>query len=291
MKITLLVALLAFGMLACGSSKTANDGSTSSGDPKPGTTSTKPKVGDTAVYKFSPQGYVEGKVEKIDGSRYEFKYGTSIEKVDADDVHPLPAAGAKADVKAGDIVVARDRDRDNYWAGSVVKNVTPDLIEVENIDNGKVSSVSHEKVIKVSPASAAEFKKYGEVKAFEKMATSKALVVPPGYKPKVGEKVVARWEASSWYPGVVKSVTGTDAMIDWPSFPDSKVSIDRVAPFPKAEGATMPKVDDFILVRPASETSSWSFARVVSVSGQTMEVKFADGKSSSLKAGDFIALS
>jgi predicted small lipoprotein YifL len=288
MKRALLLILLASGLAACGP-KGSTNGPLSGGDANQKAESAKPKIGETAVYKFSPQGYVEGKVEKIEGSRYEFKYGTSIEKVDSVDVHPLPAAGAKADVKAGDIVVAFSHD--TYWAGSTVKSVTDDVVEVENLDDGKVSSVAHEKVVKVSPAAAAEFKRYGEKKAFIKTASSKRLVVPAGYKPKAGEKVVAQWGSESWYPGVVKSVTGDDALIDWPSFPDSTISIDRVAPFPKAEGAIMPKANDFILVRPDNESFNWDFAQVTSVSGQEMEVKLADGKTKTVKAGNFVSLS
>jgi hypothetical protein len=169
------------------------------------------KVGDTVVFKFSKQGYVEGKVEKIEGSRFEIKYGTSTEKVESVDVHPLPKAGEKVSVQAGDVVVARERDA--YWPGSIVKNVSPDVIEVEVIDGGRQLSVPHEKVIKVSPAAAAEFKKYSAEVGFMKDAKSKRPKAPAGYKPKQGERVVAEWSAGAWWVGEVISVSNDKAKI------------------------------------------------------------------------------
>lgn len=289
MKKLLFVMLLAVSLTGCGMMSKA-DGTKTDGTKVTEDTNSKPKVGETAVRKFSPQGYVEGKVEKIEGSRYEVRYGTTIDKVDAVDVYALPKQGAKVDVKAGDVVVAYERE--SYWPGCTVKSVSDDIVEVEIIDSKRTMSVPHEKVIKISPAGAAEFKKYGEKKAFEDMAKSKKPTVPAGYKPKVGEKVLAKWSTSSWYPGVVKSLTANDATVDWPSFSDSTVAFESILPFPKTGSATgSPKAGDFVLVRPASDTSGWDYAQVTSVNGQDVEVKFSDGKTATAKAGDYVPLS
>lgn len=53
----------------------------------------------------------------------------------------------------------------------------------------------------------------------------------------------------------------------------------------------MPKVEDYVIVRPTSETGEWKFAVVTAISGREAEVKFGDGKTQKVKAGDFIALS
>jgi len=249
-----------------------------------------PKVGDTVVYKFSKQGYVEGKVEKIEGSRYEIKYGTSTNKVESIDVHALPKAGEKISVQAGDVVVARVRD--NYWAGSIVKSVSPDVIEVEVIENGNVMSVPHEKAIKVSPASAAEFKKYASEVGFLKDAKAKHPQAPAGYKPKPGERVVAEWTTNAWWPGEVISVSGQKVKMKWfASFPESELSLEKIMPYPM-QGTTrsLPKQGDFVLVKPADDRSQWPYAQVTGVSGQTADVKLADGKTRSIKSDEYIAL-
>lgn len=249
-----------------------------------------PKVGDTVVYKFSKQGYVEGKVEKIEGSRYEIKYGTSTNKVESVDVHALPKAGEKASIQAGDVVVTRVRDA--YWPGSIVKSVSPDVIEIEVIENGNSMSVPHEKVIKVSPSSAAEFKKYAGEVGFMKDAKSKRPKAPAGYRPKPGERVVAEWSAGAWWVGEVVSVSGDKAKLKWPaSFPESELAFDKVMPYPKAAtSTTLPKQGDFVLVRPADDKGQWHYAQVTSVSGQTAEVKLADGKTRPVKADEYLAL-
>lgn len=253
------------------------------------TAATAPKVGDTVVYKFSRQGYVEGKVEKIEGSRYEIKYGTSTQKVESVDVHALPKAGEKVNVQAGDVVVARLRE--SYWPGGIVKSVSPDVIEVEVIENGNMMSSPHEKIIKVSPSSAAEFKTYAEEKGFLKDAQSKRPKAPAGYKPKPGERVVAEWSANAWWVGEVVSVTGEKVKLKWPaSFPESELTLEKIVPFPKSAATVLPKEGDFVLVRPADDKSQWQYAQVTGASGQSAEAKFANGKTRSIKADEYIAL-
>ena len=282
MKQLWLIAAVSLLVAACGGAGTKNGSETSSAP--------APKVGDTVVFKFSRQGYVEGKVDKIEGSRYEIKYGTSTSKVESTDVHALPKAGEKVSVQAGDVVVARARE--SYWPGGVVKSVSPDVIEVEVIENGNTISAPHERVIKVSPASAAEFKKYAGEVGFLKNARAKRPKAPAGYKPKQGERVVAEWSANAWWVGEVTNVSGDKAKIKWfASFPESELPMEKIMPYPKAETATtLPKQDDFVLVKPADDKSQWHYAQVTSVGGQTAEVKLADGKTRSIKADEYIAL-
>jgi hypothetical protein len=286
MKHLCLVVLAGLVLTACGGT-----GTKQAGGSEPTSAAAAPKVGDTVVYKFSRQGYVEGKVEKIEGSRYEIKYGTSNNKIESIDVHALPKAGDKLDVKAGDVVVARVRDE--YWAGSIVKSVTADTLELEVIENGNQLTVPHEKAIKVSPASAAEFKKYADEVGFLRNAKAKRPQAPAGYKPKVGERVVAEWSANAWWVGEVVTVSGEKVKLKWlATFPESELSLEKVMPYPTAATATlMPKQGDFVLVKPGDDKSSWSYAQVTSVSGQSAEVKQADGKTRTIKAGDYIALS
>lgn len=285
MKKLWLIVAASLLLAACGGGAGTNTASSEAGSG-----AASPKVGDTVVYKFSQQGYVEGKVEKIEGSRYEIKYGTSTNKVDSVDVHALPKAGEKANIQAGDVVVARVRDA--YWPGSIVKSVSPDVIEIEVIENGSSISVPHEKVIKVSPSAAAEFKKYATQVGFIKEAKSKRPNAPAGYKPKAGERVVAEWSAGAWWVGEVVSVSGDKAKLKWPaSFPESELAFDKVMPYPKAEtSTTLPKQGDFVLVRPADDKGQWHYAQVTSVSAQSAEAKLADGKTRPVKADQYLLL-
>jgi len=241
-------------------------------------------VGDTAVFKFSRQGYVEGKVQSIDGTRYKLLYGQSTQTVDAVDVYALPQAGAKADVKPGDIVVAYRREA--YWPGAEVKSVNGDVIELQTIAEGDTLNVSPEKIVKINSAAAAEFKQYAQEVGFLKAAKNGRPHPPAGYKPRAGERVVAEWTDKTWYIGDVVSASSTKAKIKWPaSFPESQLTLEKVLPYP-APGAS-PKANDFLIVKQDSEKQSFAYGQVTSVNGGTVEVKLADGKTRTVKQGEF----
>lgn len=248
----------------------------------------KPQVGETVVFKASAIAYNEGKVEKIDGSKYEIRSGSNIAKVDAADVYALPKAGAKTEIKAGDIVAAYANDI--YWSGGEVKNVAGDVIEVEKAAGGKLN-VAPDKIIKVSPTATADIKQQIEIKTFEDLGKTKKPVLPKGWKPKKGEKVAAQWSFGSWHTAIIKNVNANNLDIDWQNgWSDGTVATDKVAPVPAATDA-VPKTGDYVIVKPQSDTAEWKFAVVTSISGQDTEVKFADGKTQKLKIGDFVSLS
>lgn len=276
-KLSLFLALVSLLTAACsGGSKTGTDTEKS--------TSAKPAVGDTAVFKFSRQGYVEGKVQSIDGTRYKMMYGQSPQTVDAVDVYALPKSGAKAAVTPGDIVVAHQRDA--YWPGAEVKSVNGDVIEVEVVSNGDSLSVPPEKLIKINSAAAAEFKTYALEVAFLKSAKTGRPHPPADYKPKAGQRVVAEWTDHTWYIGNVISASPSKATVKWPaSFPQSQLTFDKVLPYPAP--AASPKQNDFVIVKQDSENQSFAYARVTSVNGGTVDVKLADGKTRTVKQGDF----
>lgn len=168
-----------------------------------GSAGAKPAVGDTVLFKSGPVNYSEGKVEKVEGGKYEIRFKDSIAKPDAGDVYTLPKSGAKADVKAGDFVVAFSTEI--YWVGAEVKNVTNDSIEVEKASGGKLN-VAHDKIIKVSPTAIADIKQNVEAKAFEDLGKTKKPVLPKDWKPKAGDKIAAQWSFGSWHPAEIKHV-------------------------------------------------------------------------------------
>lgn len=280
MKKFLLTLVLLSGLTGCnlGKSETARDGSGA------GANKTPVAVGDTAVFKFSRQGYVEGKVQSIDGTRYKLLYGQSPQTVDAVDVYLLPKPGAKVDVKTGDIVVAHQRDA--YWPGAEVKNINGDVIEVKAIASGDIINVPHEKIIKINSAAVAEFKQYAQEVVFLAAAKNGRPHPPADYKPKAGQRVVAEWTDKTWYIGNVVAASPSKAKIKWPaSFPESQLTLDKVLPYPAP--AASPKTNDFVIVKQDSEHQSFAYAQVTSVNGSSVEVKMADGKTRTVKPGDF----
>ena len=287
MKKLLLLVCVSFFLSACGAVTEKI-----SGEAKPGadskTASGKPQAGDTVVFKSSDVSYNEGKVEKVEGGKYEIRSGSNIAKADAADVYALPKAGAKADVKKGDFVVAFNNEI--YWTGGEVKNVTDDLVEVEKAAGGKLN-VAHDKIVKVSPAAVADIKENVETKAFEDLGKTKKPVLPKDWKPKKGEKVAAQWSFGSWHVAVVRNVNANNIDITWQNgWRDATIASDKVAPYPTAASA-MPQVNDYVIIRPQSDSEAWKFATVTTINGSEAEVKLADGKTQKVKSTDFIALS
>ncbi len=248
----------------------------------------KAQPGETVLFKSGPVNYSEGKVEKLEGGKYEIRSKDSIAKPNVGDVYALPKADSKSDVKVGDFVVAFNYDL--YWEGGEVKNVTDDLVEVEKASGGKLN-VAHDKIVKVSPSAIAAIKQSVEAKAFEDLGKTKKPVLPANWKPKSGDKIAAQWSFGSWHPADIKHMNPNDVDIEWKNgWKNGNVARDKIAPYPTA-ASPLPKTNDYVIVRPTSDTAEWKFAVVTSINGQEAEVKFADGKTQKVRVGDFIAMS
>lgn len=248
----------------------------------------KPQVGDTVLFKNGAINYAEGKIDKIDGGKYEIRLNDSIAKPDASEIYALPKAGTKTEVKVGDIVVAFNYEK--YWEGGEVKNVTDDLVEVEKATGGKLN-VAHDKIVKVSAKGIADIKQNIETKAFEDTGKTKKPVLPKDWKPKSGEKVAAQWSFGSWHVAVIKHVNANNIDVDWQNgWSDGTIATDKIAPYPSAANP-MPNVNDYVIVKPKTDTEAWKFAVVTSVSGQEAELKFSDGKTLKVRNTEFITVS
>lgn len=244
-----------------------------------------PAVGDTVVFKTSSVVYGEGKVEKIEGGKYEIRSGSNIQKADANDVYPMPKG--KTEIQPGDIVVAFQRE--TYWSAGEVKAVNGDVVEIEPVSGSKINAAP-DKVLKVSATAVADIKGEMAKKSFEEAGKSKKPVLPKDWKPKKGEKVAAQWSFGSWHVAIIKNVNQNNVDIDWQNgWSDGSVALDKIAPYPTGTAA-MPPEGSYVIVKPQSDTQEWKFATVASVSGAEAEVKMADGKTQKVRNTDFIAL-
>ena len=288
MKKLLLLVCVGFFLSACGAVTEKISGEAKTGGETKSASSGKPQAGDTVLFKSGPVNYSEGKVEKLESGKYEIRSKDNIAKPTVADVYALPKEDAKSDVKVGDYVVAFNYEI--YWEGGEVKSVTDDLVEVEKVSGGKLN-VGHDKIVKVSPAAIADIKQAIAVKAFDDLGKTKKPVLPANWKPKPGDKIAAQWAFGSWHPAEIKHVNANDVDIEWKNgWKNGNIAKDKIAPYPTGAGP-MPKTNDYVIVRPTSETSEWKFAVVTSISGQEIEVKFSDGKTQKVKNTDFIAMS
>jgi hypothetical protein len=297
MKRLLVVALTVCLMTACGllggnkndaskeNAKSGNANESKASEPKIA-------VGDTVVAKWSGDSFYEGKVESIDGSRVRIAWNdkSTPSQVDMVDVYSLPKSGAQPDVKEGSIVLAK-RSSGTYWNGAEVTSVSDGVIGVKYTNDGSTGNLAPEKVIKVSPATAADFKGQAGKSDFMSKAQAGTPVRPAGYRPQAGERVLAEWVSKSWYPARVKSVSGGKATIAWDdNSTPSDLVYEKVIPLPTAANSTTPSPGDYLIVKPVSTSGKWDYAQVVSVNGQNVETKSADGNTRSVKPGDYVVV-
>ena len=288
-----LIAIFSIMFLGC-----SLTGGTETEETKPTDTSeTKPsesigmKEGDTVVARWTGNSYYEGTLEKIDGSKMNIKWldGSSPKDVDKSDVYEIPKAGAKPDVKVGDMVLAKIQSN-SYWNGAEITKIDGDVYTVKGVGRSNITNLDANKIIKITAATAANFKDKAKSGDFLKDAQAKSPAPAKNYKAKNGDKVVALWATNSWYSGKVTKVSGSKITVAWDDGTKPReVDAEKVLPFPNASNTEMPTAEQFVLAKPVSGTK-WVYAQTVSVKDKTVEIKESSNNTRSLKAGEVIPL-
>ena len=288
----ILVLVFSVSLLtACGLGKKSNanagnsgtTGSVKTAEAKP------PAVGDLVVAHWAGNTWSEGKVDNIDNQRAKIVWSDNAtpSEVDLIDIYQMPKTGAQATVKAGDYALTK-RSTGTNWEGAQVTMVSPGVITVNYVSDLEEANLPPEKVIAVSPVVAADMKADAAKTDFLKKAQAHAPQAPPGYKPKVGEHIFGGWTSTSWFGGKVKSINGDKALIEWEGVKPDEAAFDRIVPYPTADSGPTPAVGDYLLVKPSS--GSWNYAQVTAVNGSAIEVKDAEGKTRTVKPGEFVIL-
>jgi hypothetical protein len=247
----------------------------------------KPSVGDTVVARWGTTSWAEGKVESIDKDEAKIVWTEDSSKSDVElkDVFLKPASGATLNVKPGDYTVVKGVG--NWWQEAEIREVNKDVIKAKFIYSSEVVNLSPEKVLTITPTVAEDIKDSAQTQDFLRKA-QEHYPVAADYKPKAGDRVLAPWTSTSWYPGKVKSVSGDKVTINWEAgMTTDEVLLDKVVPFPTAETAQIPAVNDFVLLKPS--IGAWVYGQVTSVNGTTFEAKTVDS-TREYKAGEFVIL-
>lgn len=288
-----LIAIFTIMFLGCsltGGTKTEETNTADTTDTKPAESS-EMKEGDTVVAKWSGNSFYEGKLEKIDGNKMKVKWldGSNPSDVDKTDVYAIPNSDTKPDVKVGDMVLAKIQSN-SYWNGAEITKIDGDVFTVKGVGRSDTTNLDANKIIKITAATAANFKDKAKSGDFLKEAQSKSPAPAEDYKAKAGDKVVALWSAKSWYSGKVTKVNGDKITVAWDDGTKPKeVDADKVLPFPNASNTELPKADQFVLAKPVSGTK-WVYAKAVSVKDKNVEIEEPGNKTRSLKAGEVIPL-
>lgn len=253
--------------------------------------SSKPKVGDTIVAKWSTGAYYEGKVEKIDGSKVTVGWDDKSQStvVDAADIYTIPAAGTVPEVKQGDMVLAKTSSG-SYWNGAEVTGIDARVYKVRVVTGSTSVNVAGEKIIKVPATAAADFKQAAGSTDFLAEAKKGKVTIPADYKPKKGDAVLAEWTVGSWWSGKIDNISGSNIYVAWnDNSKPSAVNISKVLPVPTSSDKSMPTEKQFLLVKPDSG-SSWQYAQASAINGSRVEVKLANSQTKTVTAGEFVLL-
>ena len=240
--------------------------------PSNGATEAKQKVGDIVVAKWAVGSFYEGKIDKIDGSKITVAWldKSNSTSVDAIDVYTIPMAGTKSDAKIGDIVLSKTNSG-TYWEGVEITSVEGDVYKVKSVTSATSVNVPAEKIIKISSATAADFKEKAGATDFLKEAQKAKPTVPTDYKPKKGDKVVGEWTTNTWYSGKIDNISGSNIYVAWDdNTKPSAVNSSKVIPMPTADNKETLKENQFLLVKPESG-SKWEYAQVTAIKGNSAE--------------------
>lgn len=302
MKRNLIIVLAAILLTGCGlkNSITSAANSNANNSSAPSTPAAKPVVGDSVVAK-SGSWYAEGKIQSIDGPKAKITWSQKdrdASDIDLTNVYLIPKPGTPSNVKADDFVIAKTSTySDNTdWDHVQVASVSKDVIAVKD-RNSSTYNLSPDKVIAVSPTDAAdlkaEFDKNNKELDFDKKAQVGRPSAPDGYKPKVGETVIASSATNTWFTAQVKSITGDKATVVWDPKQNSSfdTTLDKIVPNPTAGGATLPAVNDYVLVKNANCTNcALIYEQVTAVNGTNVEVKDRYDYKNTIRPGEFLLL-
>jgi hypothetical protein len=249
----------------------------------------KPAVGDTVVAVWSGSLWAEGKVESLEAgnARIQWLDKSSPNEVELAKVFVMPDVDAAITFSAGDYALVKE-ESGTWWQEAMVQGVSEGVIKTQTIGNDTPINLSPDKVIAVTPTVAADIKDHAATADFLRDAHARRPVVSPDYRPKVGDHILGEWTTNVWYGGKVKSLSADRALIVW----DNGVTPDeapfaRLIPFPNADDARTPAVDDFVLLKPNG--GGWVYGRVTGIQGAAIEAR--DTSSSRLyKPGEFVLL-
>src|SRR5258708_7190204 len=193
----------------------------------------KPAAGDIVVARWGSNGWMEGKVETLGGTKAKIKWldDSAAEDVDLSEVFVIPKSGVGGAVKKGDYAIAKGRS-ENWWEEVEIAEAGGGVVKVKYINDGETANLPPDKVIAVTPAVAADIKDNAEKAAFLEKAHALRPSVPPNYKPKAGEHILGEWTTNAWHGGKIKSVSSDKVLIIWEDGlkPDEAV-LDKIAPF------------------------------------------------------------
>jgi hypothetical protein len=250
--------------------------------------------------------FLEGEVISLDGSRAKVGViqrnpngfhttGSRFEDVEVSEIYEVPGKEAKHQVKPGDIVLAKGETSDLLpWHGAEVVKIDDLGVMVKGLGSNKQPrTVGPDGLIKPSEKTIAEFKQSGETSMLLSKAMKHRPMLVEGYKPKMGDKVLAEPNLAGFFQsGAISRLEatmsgGNNVYVNWDD-PNTRSTekVYTIIPLASAAKQPAPTIGRFLLVKPASG-GRWLYAEVLAVNGEAAEVKLEDGTTRTVNPGEF----
>jgi hypothetical protein len=253
---------------------------------------TEIKFGDEVVVESGKASFWRGKVVAVDANKVTYEYGSnrSTDKADKGDVYVIVKEGHTGTEKPGDHVICRSGS--DSWDACKVKSVTGSVYVCDDA-MGNSHNLAAVDVILPSPKTQANIKDkletYARRRAFQTAAQAAGKPFrPAGFKPRIGQEVVALFAGSSWYGGKVTRIA-QKATVQWDdkSSPSER-DLNDVAPKPTAPMKVA--AGQYVIVRPSGFFTRWEFHKVDSVAGDSAVVADQDDKKKTVSTKDLIPI-
>ena len=300
----LVVVALAFG---CGkpASNTAN--TTNVGNSNARVADGKIDVKDRVIIPsgVSKSMFLEGEVVSLDGSRAKVGVimrnpngfhttGSRFEDWELSEIYEVPGDGAGPEVKVGDVVLAKGETSDLLpWNGAEVVSVEKVGVMVKGLgENKQPWTVFPDRIVKPSAKTIAELKQSGESNMLLSKAMKHRPILVEGYKPKMGDKVLAEPALAGFFAsGAISRMEetrggGYNVYVKWDD-PNIKSTekVYTILPLANAAKFPAPTAGRYLIVKP-TDGGRWLYAEVIAVNGQEVEVKAEGGASMTVKPGE-----
>jgi hypothetical protein len=249
----------------------------------------RPVRGDRVVVEQTAAAFFEAQVLEVRGQSLRVQTDDGeLSHAQMGDVYRLP--GSSAGLRPGALAICRTGPR--QWSGCRVESVLARTLAASDA-SGRHLELDHEQVLRPTAVTLLNLEHhFGLVRhqvEFEAgFRRAGRPMPPPGWRPSLDERVVARLGAR-WFTAKVHEITDDAIYVAWAADGQiTEAAHEDVVPQPVARGVVAR--GSYALARPAGSAQSWIPVRVLGDAEDALTVTDAAGRKLRARARDILPL-